>query len=97
MPAPERGASPAVASIASTGGDGHAPHRRRAESEEIQSEAARGAEADDAMRETPPSERRNGASSASIYAPSRFPRRLEPRPKFTVVGDSVMEEGSIDL
>ena len=97
-PPPERGASPAVASLASADADSHASHGRRAASEEIHTEAAGDFEAeDDGMCELPPSEKRNGTSSASIYAPSRFPGRLEPRPKFTVVGDSIMEEGSIDL
>ncbi|SPO02767.1 related to methyltransferase [Cephalotrichum gorgonifer] len=52
----------------------------------------------DMMQESSPSEGQNGASSASIYAPSRLPRRfLETRPTFKVMGDSVMEEGSIDM
>lgn len=50
-----------------------------------------------AAREASPGSQWNGIGSASIYASSRHPRRLEARPTFTVVGDSIMEEGSIDL
>lgn len=51
-----------------------------------------------AVRGASPGSQWNGVSSASIYAPSRHPRRLEAGPTFTVVGDSIMEEeGSIDL
>lgn len=99
MPAaPARSASPAMASFAPTDDSQDATPTRRAESEEIHIQGIGGLNAEVRMRSASPSDRRNGASAASIYAPSRFPRRLqESRPKFTVVGDSLMEEGSIDL
>ncbi|CAI4219542.1 unnamed protein product [Parascedosporium putredinis] len=40
-----------------------------------------------------------GRDGGSLYAPSRFTKRLDlgVKPKFTVIGDSIMEEESIDL
>ena len=94
MPPPEAG----VDFLDQTGGDRHATSYRRAGSEDIRSEARRDAEWDARLREASPGAPPNGSSAASLYAPSRFSRRLvESRPKFTVVGDSIMEEGSIDL
>lgn len=93
----KRASTPGSPPMASNDPDEHAPCSPRAESEEARAAVTLAAEEEDVVREASPGSQFNGVSSASIYAPSRHPRRVEARPTFTVVGDSIMEEGSIDL
>ena len=65
---------------------------------EIETEDANDSEAEVPQRDASQSPDHT-RDAASLYAPSRFPKRLDigVKPKFTVVGDSIMEEESIDL